>query len=206
MYLGNGMIDLGQYITEMRARAKDDPLFARVALAVQSLQDGLNQVGSATGTSPNDHIGQSDPPSSINVAAGSDHVHVTLNDTQQRTRALNYFVEWSKNDPSFTAPHVEQLGASRGRVLALPAKDGSNNTINYYFRGYSHYLGAEKASNHIVYGGKYTPTPVTLSGSSKLDLLDSTGAGTAPTNGQKQGQGFGTPQNSELLPTSPKQP
>jgi len=200
------MLNINDFVTEMRARAKDDPIWARVALSFQSLQDGVNQVGSATGTSPNDHIGKSDPPSNISVAAGSDHVHVTLNDTQQRSRALHYFVEWSANDPSFQQPHVEHLGPSRGRVLALPAKDGNNATINYYFRGYSHYLGASKASDHIVYGGQMNPTPVTLTGASTLNLLPSTGSGTQPTNGQKAGHGWGLSQFSRLQTNDPKAP
>lgn len=201
------MLDLNRYITEVRAAGRNMPVMNRLALALQKLQDGVNQVGTATGTDPNSHVAQPDAPTGINVSAGSDHVHVTLEDTAQRARAMNYFVEWA-TDPSFPQgqTHTEHLGATRERVLPLPAKDGSNATINYYFRGYKHTLGAEQASDSIVHGGKYTPTAVTLSGSSKLDLLPATGAGTAPTNGGQPGQGFGTPQFSTLPPDVPKAP
>lgn len=200
------MIDLGKFITEVRSAGRQIPVMNRLALALEQLQDGVNQVGTATGTDPNAHTAQPAPPSAISVSSGSDHVHVTLQDTAQHSRAENYFVEWSANDPSFMNPNVEHLGASRGRVLALPAKDGSNNTINYYFRGYKHSLGATQASNHVVYGSPTTPTAVTLTGSSKLTLLTSTGSGTAPTNGQKGGQGFGSAQFSSLSPNVPKAP
>lgn len=200
------MIDFGDFITEVRKAGQQIPVFNRLALLLQGHEDAINQLGSATGTSPNDHIGQSDAPSAINVAAGSDHVHVTLSDTSQHSRALNYFVEWTANDPSFLAPNMEHLGVSRGRVLALPAKDGSGATISYYFRGYSHYLGAQQASKHAYWGSAAAPTAVQLTGSSRLTLMTSTGGGTAPTNGQRAGQGFGTAQNSELLPSQPKSP
>lgn len=200
------VIDISPFTTELRSAARQIPAFNRLVLALTRLQDGINQVGTATGTDPNSHTAQPAPPTAINVSSGSDHVHVTLQDTAQHSRAENYFVEWSANDPSFMNPNVEHLGASRGRVLALPAKDGSNNVISYYFRGYKHSLGAEQASTHVVYGSPTTPTAVTLTGSSKLALLTSTGSGTAPTNGQKGGQGFGSAQFSSLPPNVKKAP
>jgi hypothetical protein len=192
------MLDLSAYLTEIKNR---DP---RVGVAIQNIQDAVNQLGTATGCDPTAHTEAPNPPAAINVASGSDHVHVTLTDNAQRSRAQNYFLEWSVNDPDFLAPNVEHLGAGRGRVMALPAKDGNNNPINYYFRGYSHALGAKSASKKVVFGGTSSPTAVTLTGSSTLNLLPSTGSGTSPSNGQKPGTGFGTPQFAQAAGRGPK--
>lgn len=177
----------------------------RLAVALTNIQDAINATANAAGVDSTQHLSTPDPPQSIQVSAGSDHAHVTLTDASQRNRARNYFVEYSANDPSFGQPHVEHLGASRGRVLALPAKDGNGATIKYYFRGYSHSLGAESASAIVTHGGT-TPTPVQLSGSSQLALLPSTGSGTATTLGKQGGTGFGTAQYSDLPPNAPKAP
>jgi hypothetical protein len=91
-------------------------------------------------------------------------------------------------------------------LLALPAKDASSDPIQYYFRTYAHTLGAKSASPKVTFGGNMSPTPVTLSGSSTLALLPSQGGGTAATNGQQGGQGFGDAQFSTQGVTSPKAP
>jgi hypothetical protein len=185
-------LDLSAY------KAEVDNRFGRpLSLIFDMIQSAVNTLGTLAGVDPTGHTSPPSPPQAINVAAGSDHIHITLADASQRSRALNYFLEWSANDPSFGQPHVEHLGTSRGRVLALPAKDGSSVQIKYYFRAYSGYLGSQKASPKIYYGTNLSPSAVTLSGSSKLDLLPSTGAGTASTSGEAGGQGFGTAQFSE---------
>ena len=181
-------LDLSSYLTEVRTK------YGRpLSIILDSVQSAVNQLGIVAGIDPTGHIAAPDPPQSINVSAGSDHIHVTLTDNSQRSRALNYFVEWA-NEPNFLQPNVEHLGASRGRIFALPANDANSNPISYYFRAYSMQLGAKKASAPIYYGTNLNPTAVTLSGSSTLAILPSTGAGTASTSGQVSGQGFGTPQ------------
>src|ERR1700722_9782734 len=133
------MLDGGSYLSEIR---EEKP---RTALLLEKIINGVNQLGISVGADPTGHTSPPDPPQSIQVSAGSDHVHVTLTDSAQRSRALNYFLEWSANDPAFMKPNVD-------------------------------------------------PTPVTLTGASTLNLLTSTGAGTAPTSGEVGGQGFGTDQ------------
>ncbi len=181
------MLDLSAYLSEVRNQ------FGRpLSLMFESIESAINQVATVTGTDTQGHTSSPNAPQAINVAAGSDHVHVTLTDSSQRSRALHYFLEWSQNDPSFGQPHVEHLGVARGRVLALPAKDGGGNPINYYFRGYSNYLGSKQASDKIYHGTATAPTAVMLSGASTMDLLPSQGAGTG--HPQHSGQGFGKPQ------------
>lgn len=182
-------LDLGEFLGDIRAN-----LGGRISQAFELIQDAVNQGARAAGVDATQHVEPTTAPNAINVAAGSDQVHVTIADSTPRTRAHNYFVEWSANDPSFLSPHVEHLGAGRGRVLPLPAKNANGDQYSYYFRGYSQTLSAKRASAKIVFGGNVSPTAVKLSGESALDLLPSTGAGTAPTNGQRGGQGFGNDQ------------
>ena len=183
-------LDLGPYLTEVRVK------YPRLGIALDNIQNSINQLGVLTGGDATQHTAPPDPPQSIQVAAGTDHVHVTLTDSSTRSRALNYFVEYSVNDPNFLQPHVEHLGPSRGRILALPAKDGLGATNTYYFRGYSGQLGSKTASPKIYHGTNLVPTPVTLTGISQLTLLPSTGSGTDSTTGQVSGQGFGRAQFS----------
>lgn len=168
----------------------------RQAVLIERLIDGVNQLGNVLGSDPNGMVSAPDPPTNISVSAGSDHVHVNLTDPSARGRSREYFIEWSPNDSSFLAAQVEHLGVSRQRVLALPAKDASGTTINYFIRGYSMEPGSESASKHVIFGTLDSPTPVQLTGSSTLAILPSTGSGTAPTNGQRAGTGFGPSQFS----------
>lgn len=184
-------LDIAPYLTEIKVK------FPRLGVALEKMQDSVNQLGVLTGGDATQHTAPPDPPQSIQVAAGTDHVHVTLTDSSARSRALNYFVEYSVNDPNFGQPHVEHLGASRGRVLSLPAKNMDGDTLNYYFRGYSGYLGSRTASPKIYHGTNLVPTPVTLTGTSQLNLLNSTGSGTNSTTGQVAGTGYGRPQFSK---------
>jgi len=185
------MLDLGEFLSEIRNMPGH---WNRISVMFQKIQDAINQIGSGVGIDATGHMPAPPAPQKINVAAGTDHVHVTITDNSARTRALNYFAEWSVNDPAFANANVEDLGAARGRILSLPAKDGSGTPINYYFRAYSSYRGSKTVSPRIVHGGDLTPTAVQLTGASQLTPLPSTGAGTASTNGSQAGQGFGTPQ------------
>jgi len=192
---GDGMIDSAQYIKQIKNR---DP---HLGLFLESLYDSinvsLNHLGmSATGLHQPPH-----PISGVNVAAGSDHVHVTLTDASAVKKNIQYFVEYSVNDPTFAQPHVQDLGASRGHVFPLPAKDGLGAPINYYFRAYSQYAGSDPQSKHAYWGTLGAPTAVTLTGSSQLTLLPSTGSGTGRSDGTQGGSGIGS-----VLTRPPVQP
>jgi hypothetical protein len=187
----------GELLSEIRNATSETINYGRLAELLDRMIKGTNQLGNVLGSDPNGMISPPDPPTNIQVSAGSDHIHVTLTDPSTRGRGLNYFLEWSAGDPSFLAPQVEHLGVGRQRVLALPAKDASGTTINYFVRGYSMYPGSEKASPHIIFGTLDSPTPIQLSGSSMLSVLQSTGAGTASTTGERGGTGFGPSQFSQ---------
>jgi hypothetical protein len=178
------MLDLAELLTEVR---EWNP---RLSLLLSKIQTAVNQLGIVTGADPTGHSSTPARPASINVSAGTDHVHVALTDVASRSRPLSYFIEISANDPSFQAPYVRPLGPARDGIFSLPAMDGDSTQITYYVRGYSQYQGSSP-SDKVVFGGASAPTPITLSGSSMLNLLSSPGAGTAETNGQRPGFGFG---------------
>lgn len=180
------MLDLGQFIARVKST---DPLMAQNFILIER---AINQLGIVTGTDSTGFIGQPQAPGAITVkAAGTgEAVHVTLTDHSTRGRQRNYFIEWSPNDANFTAPHIEHLGVSRGRTLNLATfLDDGITTQSYYFRGYSMDPGSEVASAKVTW-----PGPVTLNGTTALTYLPSQGAGTAPTDAGRPGQGYGTQQ------------
>jgi hypothetical protein len=187
------MLDLGKFLTEVRSAARQNPVFARMALMTKQIEDAINQLGTATGTDPTGFVSPPDPPSALNVKPANGLVHVTLEDNSQRSRGLHYFVE-ADTDPSFPQPHVEHLGVSRGRFISLPAKDDNGNPQSWYFRAYSMQLGSSQPSAHQVLGGTESPTAVNVGGTTQLTPLPSTGSGTASTSGQQGGTGFGVAQ------------
>src|SRR6266849_10820180 len=130
------MLDFSQFLTEIRSR---DP---HLGLLLQGVIDGLNGVSNHLGVDPTGKVQPPDAHQALNIAAGTDHVHVTITDNSKVKKNVQNFVEYSVNDPAFANPHVEDLGASRGRVLALPAKDGGGVPISYYFKSYGQYFGS----------------------------------------------------------------
>jgi len=141
--------------------------------------------------SPNGSAASPQSPSQISVAAAGEMVHVSLTDNSALNRGVQYFTEISANDPSFRQPIVFHHGTSRTPPpFPLPSKDGSGNAISYYVRAYSQYPGSPPSAP-VVHGGAASPTAVTLGGATELNLLPSTGSGTASGNGTQGGQGFG---------------
>src|SRR6266478_4616855 len=130
------MIDREGFLKEIKNR---DP---KLGLLLEALINGIDGIANHVGVQPIGKLPPPDPIKAINVKAGTDHVHVTLNDPSPVRKNIQYFVEYGTN-PSFAGAHVEHLGASRGRPLALPAKDDSGNPVTYYFRAYSQHIGSD---------------------------------------------------------------
>ena len=165
--------------------SQDNPLLGNL---LRRIIKGITQTASNSGVSP---VGESDPPPTIgavNIKASGEIVHATINDAAPVVKGINYFVE-AATEPNFLNPHVEDLGTSRGKFFNLPSLTDTGGAQTWYFRGYSQYLGS-KPSTKIPYGG-LAPTGVTLTGSTQLTPLSSTGSGTAASNGSQGGQGFG---------------
>jgi hypothetical protein len=179
------MLDSSQFLKQIKNR---DP---HLGLLLENWFDSVNTALSHVNVDVKGKVQPPPPIASLNVAAGSDHVHVTLNDPSAVHKNVQYLVEYSVNDPTFSAPHVEDLGASRGRVIALPAKNSLGATQTYYFRAYSQYMGSNPQSKQAYWGQRGAPTGVTLTGSSQLTLLPSQGSGTGRADGTQGGAGIG---------------
>lgn len=191
-------LDLSQMISEIRTSADWAAIAPRLGPKLQNIQDAINQAAQAAGVDATKHLDQPDPPAAINVKVAGELAHVTIEDNSARDRSLNNFVEFS-TAKSFSpaSTWTEHLGVARHRVLNLPTNDDNGQPHNWYFRTYTMSLGSKKASPHVYLGQQGAPTAVTMGGSTNLTLLPSTGAGTAPSNGQKAGTGYGTSQFSK---------
>ena len=179
------MIDSSQFLKLLKNR---DPLIGNL---FEGFFDQFNVALNHAGIDIKGKVQPPAPIAGLNVAAGSDHVHVTINDASQINKNVQYFVEWSANDPTFAQPHVKDLGSSRGEVIALPAKTAGGVQQKYYFRAYSQYMGGDPQSKHAYFGVRGNPTAVELTGSSTLDLLPSQGSGTGRADGTQGGAGLG---------------
>lgn len=162
----------------------------------QKIINAINKIGTTIGVNPVGNVQPPPPIDNINVTTSGELVHVTLNHNKPINKGINYFLEIS-NNPNFTAPLVQHLGTSRSPApFMLPTKTGAGDTQKYYMRAYPQYQGSDPGEP-TVFGGKLNPASITLSGSTEMDLLPSTGSGTASPTGQQAGQGFGKQQTSQ---------
>jgi hypothetical protein len=180
-------LDSSQFLKQIKNK---DP---HLGILLETWFDQVNLALHQAGVDVKGKVQAPPPIAGLSVAAGSDHVHVTINDPSQINKNVQYFVEYSANDPTFAQPHVEHLGASRGRVMALPAKNSLGALQTYYFRAYSQYFGSDPQppAKHKYFGALGNPTAVTLTGSSTLTLLPSPGSGTGRADGTQGGAGLG---------------
>jgi hypothetical protein len=180
-------LDLSQVVSAVAQRSSNwHTLLGR---ALQQIEDGVNGLGQQTAAEPVGIAQAPAPLQSVNVKTSGEMVHVTLTHNVPVNKNVHYFVEYD-TDPSFPQPHVIHNGTSRSvPPFTLPTKDDNANPVTYYFRGYPQFPGSHPAAP-VNHGGT-TPTGVTLSGSTQMTLLPSTGSGTAAANGQQGGYGFG---------------
>lgn len=127
--------------------------------------------------------------STNSLAVNGEILHLTLTHNQAVDKGIKYFTEVDTS-PNFPQPHVFEHGSSRSLFVNLPTKDVNNNTQTYYARSYAQYPGSDP-TKPTVYGGLSGATAITMSGSSQVSLLPSTGSGTASTSGQQGGSGLG---------------
>lgn len=181
------MIDIDRQIAFLRQH----PEFGReLAVALQRLADGTNNLARNLASDATKPIPAPPPIQAITVKSdGAGTFHATIDHNAEISRGIHYFAEWS-TDASFSQPHVVHMGTSRTMVpQTLPAMDDNGNLISYHWRGYAAYPGGDPSSS-VNFGGG-TPTPLKPGGSAKMTPLSSTGSGTAPSDGQRGGSGFG---------------
>jgi hypothetical protein len=181
------MLDINREISLIKAMPDIGP---NAANALDRLQTAVNQVALQTGTDASTMLSPPPKIQAVNVKTdGHGVVHATVEDNGAIQRGIHYFLEYADN-PHFFQPHVVHMGASRSvPPFPLPAFDDSGNPQTWHFRAFSSYPGG--LPNEPVNFGGDTPTPVSPGGTTRLTLLPSTGSGTAPSDGQRGGQGFG---------------
>ena len=181
----NAYLDGGRFLADLYAKDSIQGAFQ------QKIINAINALGKAIGASPVGEIPPPPPVQNINVKASGEMLHVTLDHNATLNRGVEYFVEVSPNDPDFKQPLVVPMGASRASTpIALPSMDDTGTAQQYYVRAYSQYRGG-KPSAPVVFGGAFNPASITMKGTTMMTLLSSTGSGTASSNGQQGGQGFG---------------
>lgn len=159
------------------------------------LQNAVNDLGTNVGADPTQSVPAPPAIQNLNVKTdGNGNVHATIDHHAAIQKGIRYFVEYQQLPVGaplvFSQPHVEPLSASRTmRPMPLPAKDDNGNPVHYIFRAYPQYPGGHPGEP-VNFGGS-TPTPVAPGGNGQATLLPSTGSGTAQTNGQQGGYGFG---------------
>ena len=191
------MLDLTQWISEIRNSDTWEKIAPRLGPMFQNISDAINQTAKNAGVDSTTLGQRPNPPSALNVKVAGELAHVTITDNSARDRTRNNFVEYSTSSSfSPASTWTEHLGVGRHRVLTLPTNDDGGNPHQWYFRAHTMSLGSEKASPHVYLGQQGAPTPVTMSGITNLTLQPSTGCGTTPSNGQRAGEGYGKAQNS----------
>jgi hypothetical protein len=151
------------------------------------LVSGINNLAQNAGLSP---VGKTITPpkiGAISVKASGEIVHATIFDPQA-TKTREYFIEAS-TEPNFLYPHVFHLVSGRGAFIHLPSKTDSGSAQPWYVRGYSQDPGSDP-SEPVYYGGA-TAQSITLSGTTQLTPLQSTGSGSASPFGGQGGWGRG---------------
>lgn len=179
-----GNLDGGRLLNEVSLK---DP---RLGQLLQNVIDGVNRLGVNTGASPVGDVQAPKPPDSVSVKVAGEYMHVSISHGGPVERGIRYFTEVSTT-PSFGQPIVIDHGSSRTpHPFPLPTKNDSGATVTYYVRSYAQNPGGPPSEPTVV-GGVGSPTGFTMSGSTQLTLLPSSGSGTAPNNGQSAGQGLG---------------
>lgn len=149
------------------------------------LIDAHNHVASQAGIDP---VGQSaapPPPQSVTPTVIGEQLHLRITDNNPTTRARNYFSEIYA-DPQYTQLlHVQDHGTSRDAVITLPTNNSSGDAQNYYLQSYSQTPGSPPSptTSH--------PDPIVMAGSTNGTVPQSSGSGTANTQGTQVAQGYG---------------
>jgi hypothetical protein len=144
------------------------------------------------GVSSSGNIDAPPPPESVNVTTSGEYMQIVVNHSAAIQKGIQYISHISTN-PQFSQPIVHDHGSSRSPVpFPLPTKDASGNPISYYVRTIAQYPGSHPSAP-TYYGGS-APTAVTLSGSTQMNLLPTTGSGTGSNNGQQSLAGLGSVQ------------
>jgi hypothetical protein len=189
----NAILDGGQ---ELSYVAQQNPFLGTLirkiigAVNTTAKNASVSPVGNVSPPNPVDNVNVSGALSNNALTVNGEVLHLTLTHNQSVDKGIRYFTEVDTN-PNFTQPHIHDHGTSRSAFIHLPTKDAAGNTHTYYIRSYAQYHGSNP-TKPTVFGGLSGAYPITMGGSSRVDLLPSTGSGTASSGGQQGGKGLGT--------------
>ncbi len=149
--------------------------------ALNKIVAAVNNLGVGVGVDPAGTTPAPTPVAAVSVAASGGIFEVAITDNSPLVRGISYFVE-SDTTPAFTQPHVYSLGPSRNTRLSL-------GNLTLYWRAYSQYLGSVPSAP-VAFGNPPNAVPGggAIAGPAQLP---SAGSGTAASNGQQGGSGFG---------------
>lgn len=153
----------------------------RLYSALRSIVDAVNNLGRGVGVDPTGEMAAPARISAISVTAANGIFDVAITDYSSLVRGISYFVE-SDLTPAFATPHVYALGPSRNARFLL-------GNLTLYWRAYSQYWGSQPSAP-VPFGNP----PVAVSGGGSLagpTQQPSAGSGTATSDGQQGGSGFG---------------
>jgi hypothetical protein len=147
----------------------------------------INAVGLKAGLDPHGPLPAPAPIGALNVQAANGWFDIAITDDSEARPGLFYFAE-SDTTPSFAAPRVYFMGASRNLYLQL-----GNQTL--YWRAYSQYLGSSP-STPVAFGNP--PIAVVGGGASGPAPFASSGSGAFEDGLFRGGNGFGVLGESRL--------
>ena len=168
-------------------------LFSRVIDAVNTLAKnaGVAAVGKVPPPPPINSVTVSGGSANNGVmtVASTEILHWTIQHSQAIQKGIRYFSEVDTST-AFTNPHVHDHGTSRSGFMTLPTNNSAGTKQTYYLRSYAQYPGSDPCKPTVL-GGLSGAIGIQMGGSSNLDLLPSTGSGTASSSGQQGAKGLG---------------
>jgi hypothetical protein len=189
----NQQLQGGQELSYVNQRdSYSGSLFSRLIAAINQLakNSGVAAVGKVSPPPPINSVTVSgSAPSNGIITCPSELLHFTIQHTQAVQKGIRYFSEIA-TEPSFLAPHVIDHGASRSAFITLPTSTTGSVKQTYYLRSYAQMPGSNPCKPTVL-GGLSGAIGIQMGGSSKTDLLPSTGSGTAAANGSQGGHGLG---------------
>ena len=165
---------------------------SQMGALLQRIITAVNRVATNTNTSAvGNSVQAPQPPTGMTVSQTGEMLHYSISHPGTVTRGVRYFSEIAK-DPGFAQiVTIRDHGTSRTPApITLPTNDSKGSPHAYYLRSYAQYQSSPP-SEVYTYGGTENPTPITMTGTSKLDFAPSTGSGTASNSGGQSGYGLG---------------
>src|SRR5215813_4860563 len=151
----------------------------------------VNATSQRSGVDPATPSPAPSPVASLNVQASNGWFDIAITDPSDSRPGLFYFAE-SDTSPSFAAPRVYFMGASRNLYVQL-----GNQTL--YWRAYSQYIGS-LPSAPVPFGNP--PVAVSGGGASGPAPLPSQGSGALSNGFAPGGNGFGTHPGARVVRSS----